>query len=86
MTPKQAFAQALPALLLAPLLLSPAPAQGQADLMGRWDTLITLPFFPVHDHLLPNGKVMIWPGDGGISGDDPRLWDPATQSLSLLRG
>jgi len=84
MTPKQAFAQALPALLLAPLLLSPAPAQGQADLMGRWDTLITLPFFPVHDHLLPNGKVMIWPGDGGISGDDPRLWDPATQSLSLL--
>ena len=84
MTPRQAFAHALSAVLVAPFLLAPAPAQAQADQTGRWDTLVTLPFFPVHDHLLPSGKVMIWPGDGGISGNDPRLWDPATQSLTLL--
>jgi hypothetical protein len=84
MTPRHVFAQALSTLLVAPVLLSPVPALGQADQTGRWDTLVTLPFFPVHDHLLPNGKVMIWPGDGGISGNDPRLWDPATQSLTLL--
>ena len=36
--------------------------------------------FPVHAHVLPTGKVMIWPGDEGISGNDqqPRSWDPAT--------
>ena len=30
---------------------------------------------------------MIWPGDengGGASGDDPRSWDPANQSVSIL--
>ena len=25
---------------------------------------------------------MLWPGDGGISGNDPRLWDPATQEVT----
>ena len=79
-----AVARSLSALCLLPVLLGPAPARAQADQVGRWDTLTALPFFPVHDHLLPNGKVMIWPGDGGISGNDPRLWDPATQSLTPL--
>jgi hypothetical protein len=27
---------------------------------------------------------MIWPGDQGISGNDPRAWDPANQSISTL--
>ena len=34
---------------------------------------------PVHMVLLPNGKVMFWPGDY-ITGDDARLWDPATKN------
>jgi hypothetical protein len=84
MTLKNAFTRALSALLVVPVLLGPASVRGQADQMGRWDTLTTLPFFPVHDHLLPTGKVMIWPGDSGISGNDPRLWDPANQSVTLL--
>lgn len=84
MTLKHSFAQALLALLVGLVLLSPAAVRGQADQTGQWDTLVTLPFFPVHDHLLPNGKVMIWPGDGGISGDDPRLWDPDTESVTPL--
>ena len=56
----------------------------QSDQVGQWTTLTTLPFFPVHVHLLPTGKVMIWPGDGGISGNDPRLWNPANQNLTTL--
>ena len=53
----------------------------RSDQIGQWDKLTPdLPFFPVHAHLLPTGKVMIWPGDGGISGNDPRLWDPASDT------
>ena len=48
----------------------------QQSVVGRWDLGPNLPFFPVHSHILPTGKVMIWPGDQGISGDDPRSWDP----------
>ena len=54
---------------------------------GTWTTINPLPFFPVHTHLLPTGKMMIWPGDtagGGVSGNDPRSWDPATENLLTL--
>jgi hypothetical protein len=56
------------------------------SVVGKWEkaTPDPFPFFPVHSHLLPTGKVMIWPGDGGISGDDPRTWDPATGTISFL--
>ena len=42
--------------------------------------------FPVHAHLLPTGKVMIWPGDQPTNPPDqqPRSWDPATGSISDL--
>jgi len=33
--------------------------------------------------LLPTGKVMMWPG-ATVSGDDPRLWDPATATVTTL--
>jgi hypothetical protein len=38
--------------------------------------------------MLPTGKVMIWPGDMSsptprVSGNDPRLWDPATTAMIL---
>ena len=78
-TLKEAFAHALSTLLIVLVLLSPVSVRGQFNVTGRWDTLTPdLPFFPVHAHLLPTGKVMLWPGDAGISGNDPRLWDPAT--------
>jgi hypothetical protein len=54
------------------------------DVVGQWGAGPTLPYFPVHAHLLPNGSVMLWPGDEGISGNDPRLWNPATNQLSAL--
>ncbi len=44
-----------------------------------------LPFFPPHVHVMPTGKVLFWPGDiekGGLSGNDPRIWDPQTQAVT----
>jgi hypothetical protein len=56
----------------------------QNDVVGRWTQVPDLPFFPVHSHVLPTGKVMIWPGQFGISGNDPRIWDPATATVTPL--
>ena len=85
MTRTRRFTRLPMCLLVTVIMLSSVAANAQLDQTGQWTTLTTLPFFPVHDHLLPNGKVMIWPGDGGISGNDPRLWDPATQEVTLLK-
>ena len=80
MTLKRLFTLVPACLLVALMLLSSVSVNAQSDQVGQWATLTTLPFFPVHVHLLPTGKVMIWPGDGGISGNDPRRWDPADQN------
>lgn len=56
----------------------PPSARGNAT-VGAWEPVQTLPWRPVHSSLLPTGKVMIWP-----SSDDPRLWDPASGSVTLL--
>ena len=54
------------------------PAQiGQVDLGPVWDIA------PIHMMVLPNGKVMSWPGDY-VSGDDSRLWDPDTNTLTIM--
>ncbi|HEY9065434.1 MAG TPA: galactose oxidase-like domain-containing protein [Burkholderiaceae bacterium] len=81
---KKILAHALAFALGVPVLLSSVPASAQPSQVGQWTTLTQLPFFPVHDHLLPTGQVLIWPGDAGISGNDPRLWDPATQAVTTL--
>ena len=53
----------------------------QPATVGQWNSGPDLPFFPVHSHVVrtgtATGRVMIWPGDGGVSGNDPRSWDPA---------
>src|SRR4030095_593538 len=59
------------------------------SVVGRWSRVPDLPFFPVHVHVLPTGKVMIWAGDiggvgGGAPGNDPRLWDPLTPTTTSL--
>src|SRR5262249_4637185 len=79
MTRKHVLTQALSGLVAVLVLLSSVSVKAQSDLVGQWTTLTTLPIVPVHDHLLPSGQVMIWP-----SGNDPRLWNPANQSVTLL--
>ena len=50
---------------------------------GLWENGPNFPFFPTHTHLLPNGKLMIWPGDSA-SGNDSRVWDPATGTVTPI--
>lgn len=50
--------------------------------VGAWQAWNALPWYPVHSHLLPTGKVLLWPGNEGINGDDGRLLDPLNQNLS----
>jgi hypothetical protein len=55
--------------------LSPMPAHAQTT--GQWAKLTNLPIIPIHDHLLPNGKVLMWGRSGARI-----IWDPATQAIS----
>ena len=71
------------AILIA-LCFGATPSSAQTDVNGQWSLVTPLPYFPVHTHMLPTGKVMIWPGDGGVSGNDPRSWDPANGSVTSL--
>ncbi len=58
-----------------------APEGPDPKVVGRWSTSPRLPFPPIHLHLLPTGKVMMWPGEE-ISGDNSILWDPATETVT----
>jgi hypothetical protein len=84
MTRKRVGSRVVWGLLIVFVLFSSISVKAQSDQFGQWTTLTTLPFFPVHAHLLPTGNVMIWPGDAGISGNDPRRWNPADQSVTTL--
>ena len=72
------LALAVCALAAAPLVQAQTP-----QTIGQWVNGPDLPYFPTHIHLLPNGTVMVWPGDG-VNGDDPRVWNPATGSITSL--
>jgi hypothetical protein len=65
-------------------LTSPWVSAQTPQTIGRWDNGPNLPYFPVHIHVLPNSTVMMWPGDGGVSGDDPRVWNPVTGAVTTL--
>ena len=51
---------------------------------GQWSNVINWPVVPIHWHLLPNGKVLLWDRHDDAKGwdGDPRLWDPATGAFS----
>ncbi|MBW8878653.1 MAG: DUF1929 domain-containing protein [Acidobacteria bacterium] len=53
---------------------------------GQWGPVIALPTVPIHMHVLPTGKVMFWDRHDHVNGwdGDPRLWDPATQTVTTL--
>ena len=58
---------------------------------GYWHDPFTTQIVAVHAHLLPNGKVMFWPGDEGEEGsegttfDDPRIWDPNSETFKTVK-
>jgi hypothetical protein len=75
-------------VLMFSMLSREMAAQGNPSEVGRWSFFPDLTFFPPHVHVLPTGKVMMWPGDvgaaGGASGNDVRSWDPITGATALL--
>jgi hypothetical protein len=84
---RKKIAWTLSCLLGALIGFSAVPATAQSG-SGQWQTLSPYldsyyssdgqyhQYYPVHNHLLPSGKVMVWSGDGNNTGDDARLWDP----------
>ncbi|MGH8583311.1 MAG: galactose oxidase-like domain-containing protein [Gammaproteobacteria bacterium] len=63
-------------LIAASLALLSFDADADAT-VGAWGAVQTLPWRPIHSILLPTGKVLFYQ-----RGDDARLWDPATGSLT----
>ncbi len=61
-----------------------APLPAQQATQGQWQNGPVLPYFPVHMHLMRTGSLLMWPGDGGVSGNDPRMLDPVTGTVTPL--
>lgn len=62
-------------------LLSPVFANAQqAGATGRWENLPNVPLIPIHNHLLPNGKVMMWGRNGSVG----YFWDPISGALASM--
>jgi hypothetical protein len=72
----------LRALALAACLW-PAAGSAQADpaVVGQWTRLADLSIVPIHTHLLPDGKVLMWGGTVAAynqnDGNTQLIWDPA---------
>src|SRR6516162_6017336 len=72
----------LPIRLVFPLLLATSALAQDPSTVGQWSTRTTWPFKAVHAALLPTGKVLWWPSFA--DGDNPYLWDPATNTNTAL--
>ncbi len=54
-------------------------AQAQPDVVGQWGGVVNWPVVNIDISLLPNGKLLLWPRDGGV---DARVWDPSNNSFT----
>ncbi|HXD42283.1 MAG TPA: galactose oxidase-like domain-containing protein [Ramlibacter sp.] len=79
MNARRGLTAVLPALLAACCLLSPGAASAQASVTGQWAKLPSLPFSPVHQVFMPNGKVIVWGRDLNRT-----LYDPVIGAASAL--
>jgi hypothetical protein len=73
----------LVAFALVVLCFGASPVGAQPEVTGQWSSVPDLSFYPIHIHLLPTGKVMLW-GGYSISGDNAHLWDPDTAATTPL--
>jgi len=55
-------------------------AHAQTSSTGQWGPVLSWPFEVAHANLLATGKVLLWPAY--FAGDNPHLWDPATNTLT----
>ena len=63
-------------------LLPPITANAQTSVTGAWEKLNNLPIVPIHNHLLTNGKVLMWGNNS--TAPTQALWDPVSQAFSTL--
>src|SRR5688572_32940964 len=56
-------------------------APAQTSEIGQWGAVQNWPVVAIHISVLPNGKVLVWPRDGGTQA---RIWDPATGSFTQV--
>jgi hypothetical protein len=56
-------------------------AQSQTSEVGQWSAVQNWPVVAIHIHVLPNGKLLVWPRDGGAQA---RIWDPATGAFTQV--
>jgi Galactose oxidase-like, Early set domain/Carboxypeptidase regulatory-like domain/Glyoxal oxidase N-terminus len=73
-------------VLVVLFLLSSAAVAQTPDVVGQWSSLMSWPcansaWVPTHAMLMPNGKVFYFSSYG--DGAQPRIWDPATNGVSL---
>ena len=73
---KAIIAPALVAVWSSALL---STASAQPDVVGQWSGVIGWPVVNIDISLLPNGKLLLWPRDGGV---DARVWDPSNNSFT----
>lgn len=52
---------------------------GDPAVVGQWSPVVTWPVVSIHTSVLPNGKVLLWPRDGGAQA---RVWDPAANAFA----
>src|SRR5262245_31456896 len=75
--------------VLLALSVTPVEAQPAPSTVGRWSSSPALPWFPTGAHMLPTGKVLVYPGDPdgnppGIQASTQRLWDPANGTTTAI--
>ena len=68
--------------LFATVALTASLACAQTSVVGQWTSLQQWPYIAGHSHLLPTGKLLFWPTYS--LGDNPQLWDPATNSVTAV--
>jgi uncharacterized repeat protein (TIGR01451 family) len=62
----------------------------RARLIGSWSPVLSTEIVAIHLHHLPDGTVMFWGGDNGEAGgvghsfQPPRIWNPATGSITTV--
>jgi Galactose oxidase-like, Early set domain/Glyoxal oxidase N-terminus len=69
------------ALLVAAASECPLRAGEDPAVVGQWTQVIPWPIVAIHTNLLPNGKVLAWPRDGG---NMAQLWDPAADTFAAV--
>ncbi|HZO90804.1 MAG TPA: fibronectin type III domain-containing protein [Chthonomonadaceae bacterium] len=55
----------------------PAAAQSDPSQVGQWSPVSSMPYYAIHLHLLPTGKVLFWDRQSRQT-----LWDPETGSFT----